>query len=239
MDGIKIFLAILPVFIFALYVYIHDNEKEPTNMLIKAFVFGMLIAIPCIYVESALSSAFYFLQKSYITSLLYVFLVIALVEEGYKFLATYILFYHDKNVNYTFDMIVYTTFLGLGFAFFENIIYLRSLPIASVILRGFTAVPVHLSCGIIMGYYSSLMKTDKKNFKTNLLKSLLIPISIHAFYNYYLVYISSLIRKLFTHNQSVMIIYSLLILLLGCLFLTVHYILSKCSLEDKKIKVKK
>ena len=238
MDGIKIFLAILPVFIFALYVYIHDNEKEPTNMLIKAFVFGMLIAIPCIYVESALSSAFYFLQKSYITSLLYVFLVIALVEEGYKFLATYILFYHDKNVNYTFDMIVYTTFLGLGFAFFENIIYLRSLPIASVILRGFTAVPVHLSCGIIMGYYSSLMKTDKKNFKTNLLKSLLIPISIHAFYNYYLVYISSLIRKLFTHNQSVMIIYSLLILLLGCLFLTVHYILSKCSLEDKKIKVK-
>jgi RsiW-degrading membrane proteinase PrsW (M82 family) len=163
MDGIKIFLAILPVFIFALYVYIHDNEKEPTNMLIKAFVFGMLIAIPCIYVESALSSAFYFLQKSYITSLLYVFLVIALVEEGYKFLATYILFYHDKNVNYTFDMIVYTTFLGLGFAFFENIIYLRSLPIASVILRGFTAVPVHLSCGIIMGYYSSLMKTDKKN----------------------------------------------------------------------------
>ncbi len=238
MDGIKIFLAILPVFIFALYVYIHDNEKEPTNMLIKAFVFGMLIAIPCIYVESALSSAFYFLQKSYITSLLYVFLVIALVEEGYKFLATYILFYHDKNVNYTFDMIVYTTFLGLGFAFFENIIYLRSLPIASVILRGFTAVPVHLSCGIIMGYYSSLMKTDKKNFKTNLLKSLLIPISIHSFYNYYLVYISSLIRKLFTHNQSVMIIYSLLILLLGCLFLAVHYILSKCSLEDKKIKVK-
>jgi len=239
MDGIKIFLAILPVFIFALYVYIHDNEKEPTNMLIKAFVFGMLIAIPCIYVESALSSAFYFLQKSYITSLLYVFLVIALVEEGYKFLATYILFYHDKNVNYTFDMIVYTTFLGLGFAFFENIIYLRSLPIASVILRGFTAVPVHLSCGIIMGYYSSLMKTDKKNFKTNLLKALLIPISIHAFYNYYLVYISSLIRKLFTHNQAIMIIYSLLILLLGCLFLTVHYILSKCSLEDKKIKVKK
>lgn len=239
MDGIKIFLAILPVFIFALYVYIHDNEKEPTNMLIKAFVFGMLIAIPCIYVESALSSAFYFLQKSYITSLLYVFLVIALVEEGYKFLATYIIFYHDKNVNYTFDMIVYTTFLGLGFAFFENIIYLRSLPIASVILRGFTAVPVHLSCGIIMGYYSSLMKTDKKNFKINLLKALLIPISIHAFYNYYLVYISSLIRKLFTHNQAIMIIYSLLILLLGCLFLTVHYILSKCSLEDKKIKVKK
>lgn len=239
MDGIKIFLAILPVFIFALYIYIHDNEKEPTNMLIKAFVFGMLIAIPCIYVESALSSAFYFLQKSYITSLLYVFLVIALVEEGYKFLATYILFYHDKNVNYTFDMIVYTTFLGLGFAFFENIIYLRSLPIASVILRGFTAVPVHLSCGIIMGYYSSLMKTDKKNFKINLLKALLIPISIHAFYNYYLVYISSLIRKLFTHNQAIMIIYSLLILLLGCLFLTVHYILSKCSLEDKKIKVKK
>jgi len=239
MEGIKFFLAILPVFVFALYVYIHDKEKEPTDLLISSFIFGILIAIPCIYVEGALTSAFSFLQKSYITSFIYVFLTIALVEEGYKFLASYIVYYPNKNVNYTFDMIVYTTFLGLGFAFFENIIYLRSLPIESVILRGFTAVPVHLSCGIIMGYYSSLMKTDKKNFKTNLLKALLIPISIHAFYNYYLVYISSLIRKLFTHNQSIMIIYSLLILLLGCLFLTVHYILSKCSLEDKKIKVRK
>lgn len=239
MEGIKIILAILPVFVFALYVYIHDTEKEPTHMLIKAFVFGMLIAIPCMYVESALSSSLYFLQKSYITSFLYVLIVIALVEEGYKFLATYILFYHDKNVNYTFDMIVYTTFLGLGFAFFENIIYLKTLPLSSVILRGFTAVPVHLSCGIIMGYYASLMKTDKKKFKKNLLKALLIPILIHGFYNYYLVYISTLIRKLFTYNQSIMITYSLLILLLGCLFLSVHYVLSKCSLEDKKIKVKK
>ncbi len=239
MEGIKIFLAILPVFVFALYVYIHDTEKEPTHMLIKAFVFGMLIAIPCMYVESALSSSLYFLQKSYITSFLYILIVIALVEEGYKFLATYILFYHDKNVNYTFDMIVYTTFLGLGFAFFENIIYLKTLPLSSVILRGFTAVPVHLSCGIIMGYYASLMKTNKKNFKKNLLKALLIPILIHGFYNYYLVYISTLIRKLFNYNQSIMITYSLLILLLGCLFLSVHYVLSKCSLEDKKIKVKK
>lgn len=165
MEGIKFFLAILPVFVFGLYVYIHDTEKEPTHMLIKAFVFGMLIAIPCMYVESALSSSLYFLQKSYITSFLYVLIVIALVEEGYKFLATYILFYHDKNVNYTFDMIVYTTFLGLGFAFFENIIYLKTLPLSSVILRGFTAVPVHLSCGIIMGYFTSLMKTNKRILK--------------------------------------------------------------------------
>ena len=239
MDGIKIFLAILPVFVFAVYVYVHDTEKEPTHMLIKAFLAGLLIAVPCMYVESALSSLFGFLQKTYITSFIYVLIVIALVEEGYKFLATYIFFYHDKNVNYTFDMIVYTTFLGLGFAFFENFIYLKALPLTSVILRGFTAVPVHLACGIIMGYYSSLMKTNKKNKINYLIKAILIPILIHGFYNYYLVYISSLIRKLFVYNQAIMIIYSLLILLLGCLFLSVHYVLSKCSIEDKKIKVRK
>ena len=39
----------------ALYVYVHDKEKEPTSLLISAFVFGILIAIPCIYVEGALS----------------------------------------------------------------------------------------------------------------------------------------------------------------------------------------
>ena len=238
MEHIKFFLAILPVFVFLLYVYVHDKEKEPTGLLISSFIFGILIAIPCIYVEGALSNTFTFLQKNYITSFLYVFFAIALIEEGYKFLATYIVFYPNKNVNYTFDMIVYTTFLGLGFSFFENMVYLKSIPLSSVILRAFTAVPVHLACGIIMGYYLSLVKINKKPVWLNTVKSIMYPVLIHTFYNYYLVYISNLIRRVFSNDKAIVITYSLLVLILGCLFLTVHYVLYKSSTEDKKIRVK-
>ena len=239
MEGIKFFLAILPVFVFALYVYVHDKEKEPTSLLISAFVFGILIAIPCIYVEGALSRTLSSLQSSYITSFLYVLICIALVEEGYKFLATYIVFYPNENVNYTFDMIVYTTFLGLGFSFFENLIYIKTISINSIILRAFTAVPVHLACGIVMGYYLSLMKTKPKDHYKNLAKGIIFPVLIHAFYNYYLIYLSTLIKKLFDIKTANIVIYSLLILMLACLFLTVHFVLYKSSIEDKKIKVTK
>ena len=239
MEGIKFFLAILPVFVFALYVYVHDKEKEPTDLLISSFIFGILIAIPCIYVESALTDTFSFLQKSYITSFIYVFISIALVEEGYKFLATYIVYYPNKNVNYTFDMIVYTSFLGLGFSFFENIVYLKTVSLTSIILRAFTAIPVHLSCGIIMGYYLSQMKTSIKGNWKPTLKAILVPVLIHTFYNYYLVYITNIFKRLFDTNKAIIVTYSLLVLILGCLFLIVHYVLYKSSVEDKKIKVTK
>jgi RsiW-degrading membrane proteinase PrsW (M82 family) len=241
MEGIKFFLAILPVFIFALYVYVHDKEKEPTNLLISSFVFGVLIAIPCMYVEGSLSTLFSFLQKSYVSSLLYVIICIGLVEEGYKFLASYIIFYPNENVNYTFDMIVYTSFIGLGFSFFENLMYLSSykISLSSVILRAFTAVPVHLSCGIIMGYYLSHVKSQIKPVWKSVLKAIFIPVLIHSLYNYYLIYISTIIKRLFEPNKAIIITYSLLVLILACLFLAVHYVLYKSSIEDKKIRVKK
>lgn len=239
MEGIKFFLAILPVFVFSLYVYIHDKEKEPTDLLISSFIFGILIAIPCIYVEGALTSNFSFLQKSYITSFIYVFLTIALVEEGYKFLASYIVYYPNKNVNYTFDMIVYTSFLGLGFSFFENIVYLKTVSLSAIILRAFTAVPVHLSCGIIMGYFLSQMKSSKKGSWKITLKALFIPVLIHTFYNYYLIYITNIFKRILDPTKAVIVTYSLLVLILGCLFLMVHYVLYKSSVEDKKIKATK
>lgn len=237
MEGLKFILAILPIFILALYVYVHDKEKEPTRLLLLSFAFGILICIPTLYVETALVNTFgSILQRSYITSFIYVFFCIALIEEGYKLLTSYIVFYHDKNVNYTFDMIVYCTFLGLGFSCFENAMYIKTLPIASIILRGFTAVPIHLSCGVIMGYYLSRVKSSKVDKRKNLIKSILIPTLIHAGYNYYLVYISNLIKKLFDFNTATIITYTLLVLILGILFLLVHYVLYKSSVEDKKIK---
>ena len=236
MERIKIILAILPIFILALYVYVHDKEKEPTRLLLLSFIFGILISIPTLYVEMVITKNLDFLQHSYITSFIYVFIGIALIEEGYKFLVTYTVLYPNKNVNYTFDMIVYCTFVGLGFAFFENLLYLNTISISSLILRGFTAVPIHLSCGIIMGYYLSIVKSEKKDKKKNFIKSIIYPTLIHTIYNYYLVYISNLIKKLFSFNTATIITYSLLVLLLGSLFLYVHYILYKSSEEDKKIK---
>lgn len=236
MEALKFFVAILPIFILAVYIYIHDKEKEPTSLLVMSFVCGMLICIPCIFVENTLSNVFSFLSGSLIKNLLYIILCIGFVEEGYKFLTTFLITRNNKEVNYTFDPIVYSTFVALGFAFFENIIYLRSVELTSMVLRAFTAVPVHISCGILMGYFLSLSKQPKQNVIKNLFLSCFTPTFIHSLYNFYLVYVANVIRLNFDKASSNQIIYTLLILILAVLFLTSNYVLSTSAERDKKIK---
>lgn len=235
MDVLKFFVAILPLFVLGLYIYVHDKEKEPTSLLIASFIVGALICIPCIYVEQALSNSLSFLTSNIVGCFLYVLICIAIVEEGYKYLGTYILIYDNKNNDYTFDAIVYTTFLALGFSFFENMIYLTQVPLQSMILRGFTAVPVHVACGVIMGYYFSKTKSSKENNKTNFFKAFMYPALIHGFYNYYLIYIAERIKTLMSAKTSIAIIYSFLVLLLSILYLGVHYIIIESSDNDRKI----
>ncbi len=239
MDAIKIFVAILPIFILTLYVYVHDKEKEPTSLLYISFIVGVLICIPCIYVENVIARYTNFLQANIAGAFLHVLLSIALVEEGYKYLASFIISYDNKNNNYTFDSIVYCAFVALGFAFFENLLYLKTLSLNSIVLRAFTAVPVHLSCGIMMGYFLSKAKQDIKREKINFLKALMAPVMVHSIYNYYLVYITSEFRIHLASSLVKPVTYTLLILILVVLFLFSHYLLVASAMSDKKIKKKK
>ena len=239
MDAIKIFVAILPIFILVLYVYVHDKEKEPTSLLFISFIVGVLICIPCIYVENVIARYTNFLQANIVGSFLYVLLTIALVEEGYKFLASFIISYDNKNNDYTFDSIVYCAFVALGFAFFENILYLKTISLNSIVLRAFTAVPVHLSCGIMMGYFLSKAKQDIKREKINFFKALMAPAITHAIYNYYLVYITNEFRIHLSTSFVKPVTYTLLILILVALFLFSHLLLVDSAIHDKKLKKKK
>ena len=45
MDVLKFFVAILPLFVLGLYIYVHDKEKEPTSLLIASFIVGALIVL--------------------------------------------------------------------------------------------------------------------------------------------------------------------------------------------------
>ena len=59
------------------------------------------------------------------------------------------------------------------------------------ILRAISAIPLHASCGVIMGYYIGLYAFKGK--KIELLKALVIPVFIHAFYNFLAGYSGELI----------------------------------------------
>ena len=195
-------LALLPIVILGYYTYSRDREKEPKKMLFKLFLGGLGSAILTIILSFVLRTIFPFFDgdpQNYgpIKLLVYTFIVIAFIEEFSKFIMTFLLSYHNKEYDELYDMIVYSVFVSLGFAWIENVLYVFQGGIAIAINRLLFSVPTHASVAVFMGYYLSFSKLADINHKEKLRKkyliySILIPIMLHGFYDY-LVYSNSYI----------------------------------------------
>lgn len=185
-------LIILPICILGLSIYDMDKEKESLKLLVKLMLSGILSCLLVLIISLFLINIFPIFNlnvESMNTGqmLLYAFICVALVEEGCKLLFLYITAYNHKENNYTFDMIVYSVFVSLGFAFFENVLYLSSGELMIGISRAFTAIPAHASYGVFMGIFLSKAKCydvkDLNKAKMYKLLSLIVPVLIHGLYD--------------------------------------------------------
>lgn len=196
-------LAILPTFLMGRYIYNNDRiEKEPTNLLVKLMASGILAAILTVILTAILTVIFPFFGNANTESFdpmslaVYVFFGIALIEEFSKWFFTTILSWKNKNFNHIYDAIVYSTFVSLGFATIENILYVFAnetvaAALGTAILRMLLSVPGHTFFGVMMGYYLGLAKLTAINNKKNksqkyLVLSLLVPATCHFLFDYLL-----------------------------------------------------
>lgn len=165
-------------------------EKEPKLELLKAFLMGCLSVILTLTISYILG-----IDKIKITSsnliqvAFYSFLGVALIEEFCKWICAHLFLRKNKEFNYLFDGIVYVTFVSLGFATIENILYTLNGGVSTVVIRAITTVPAHAFFGITSGYYYSLAKKERveKNMiksKKYLIFSLFLPFLLHGFYDF-------------------------------------------------------
>jgi RsiW-degrading membrane proteinase PrsW (M82 family) len=75
--------------------------------------------------------------------------------------------------------------VSMGFAAFENILYVFQGGFKVALLRAFTAIPAHATFGVIMGYYMGKSKFSKKKMKWNLI-GLMAAILFHGTYDFFL-----------------------------------------------------
>ena len=145
-----IIIALAPVFVIAIYIYFRDKyEREPIRLLLISLVVGCVITIPVALIEGFLAArgqAFEGLPSAAWNA----FIVAACTEELFKLLAFYLLIWSNRNFNEKFDGIVYASFISLGFAGIENVLYVTDGGMSVGITRAFTAVPAHALFGIIM-----------------------------------------------------------------------------------------
>ncbi len=181
-------LALAPVCIILVYVYYRDKyEKEPLLLLFEGLVAGGVMVFPILYFEQKIQiigASFTGIGLAFWSA----FMVAALVEEFFKFLAVYFLLWKNLNFNEEFDGIVYAVFVSLGFALVENVLYVFSNENGYQVgmMRAFTAVPAHALFGVMMGYRFGLAKFVPSKRAWYLFASFFVPFLFHGLYDFIL-----------------------------------------------------
>ena len=190
-DKIFLFLiAILPTLALLLFFMYSDKFKEPKKTVLSTFILGIFIIAPL--------EVFHYGTQMIIgepieyNAFFRAFFKASFLEELFKFCVLFFFCTKFTEFDEPMDGIVYGITASLGFAFWENLQYIympereltESLQVAW--MRAFTAVPSHAFDGIIMGFFIGRHYFRDYKTKINLVWALLIPVTLHGFYDWVL-----------------------------------------------------
>ena len=188
---IYILAAVLPAAFLLRYIYRKDTiEKEPPMLLFSLLLLGVaaaLVSIVLEYLGRSVLSVFADAGSPAYTILL-AFIVVAVVEEGTKFIFLKLKTWKNPNFNFRFDGIVYAVFISLGFAAFENISYVLGYGLTAAVTRAVLAIPGHMGFAVFMGLFYGRAKMcehmGKNGSKTlNLWAGYFAAVALHGFYD--------------------------------------------------------
>ncbi len=206
--------ALAPAVALCVYVFKKDRvEKEPAGLLTLLLFMGVVVIVPVLIFSepfTAIHSAIFGNMPSgpvvgRISIAWDAFINVALLEEGFKWLALILITRNNKNFNSLFDGMIYAVFVSLGFAGAENVMYCLMNGWATAVMRAVLSVPGHMFFAVLMGYYYSFWHMyDKANKFEKSLKtlgkipsdavefdskrfvvlSLVMPVLAHGLYDY-------------------------------------------------------
>lgn len=177
-------LALAPGAAIGLYIYLKDkHEREPLGLLMRSFFFGILSVFVTLLISRVIGAFITIDEQSVGEQAVHAFLIVALVEEFSKFIFVRGILYNNPNFNEPFDGIVYSVMVSMGFATFENILYVTDGGISTALMRMFTAVPAHATFAILMGFYLGKAKFEhKKSYYA--IHALAVAALFHGAYDY-------------------------------------------------------
>ena len=191
-NPILIAAAVIPAIVLLRFVYKEDRlDKESPGLLLSLVIFGILSTFAAIVTEQIGEAILGILlpQSSTAYNVLLYFVVVALSEEGFKYLLLKKRTWYSSEFNCQFDGVVYAVFVALGFALWENISYVLMYGLSTALVRAVTAVPGHACFGVFMGVWYGLAKRlhgQGRDGASRLCRvlALLLPAFLHGCYDF-------------------------------------------------------
>lgn len=232
---VVLLLTIVPsILLLMLILYSDRKSREPLLMILicifsGAFTICVSLLLDKIILKAHLIGGDLFTDVNSYS--VYRILMLAGVEEYAKLLILYIFLYRNKDYDDIYDGFVYSSIIALSFSLVETFMYVFTESTyqdmtSLAVLRNFTAIPLHITCGIVMGYFISLEKFSKNRKKkfTNMICALFVPTMIHSVYNIFFSVVS------FT-NASTVSVFTIILFILSIYFIGIMFILKINSLN--------
>ena len=190
-NPILMIAAVVPAIFLMRQVYRADRlDKEPRNLLVSLVFLGILSTLIAVILETI---GQYILSpldpNSVIYNALLYFIVVGLSEEWGKYIVLKLKTWKHPAFNCQFDGVVYSVFVSLGFALWENIQYVSMYGLTTALVRAVTAVPGHACFGVFMGIWYGMAKRyefagEYDKAKKARIMCVLLPAFIHGVYDF-------------------------------------------------------
>ena len=164
-----------------------DHEPEPPLAVLGVFALGCASAFATLSLRPWLEPLIPW-EPEWWMHAFDAFVVTAGVEEFLKISACAVFLTWHREVDEPLDGLLYGAAAGLGFASFENALYvLRTSEASLALMRGFTATLVHATCTGLIGLALVSARLCGKHTLRWVLGALGLAIALHGTYDYFLI----------------------------------------------------
>jgi len=191
--NIWIFLSSIvgPALFWMVYYYLKDRYRpEPIVNLGSAYLLGLVAAFACLKTFELLpffglhSDAFLIAEKNHTLFLAYCLCVVGPIEELFKFLPFLFILMRFRKFDERMDGIIYASVIALGFASFENFLYLPFLDRFTLFGRAIATPLTHSIFSSIWGYTAGSAKLTKRSILKASVVGLFISALFHGLFDY-------------------------------------------------------
>lgn len=195
MESLKmLFYSLLPAVLLVGYVLYRDRKRpEPAIRIVQALIYGLFSALLSVPLAMALEGLLlnsdyglmYFLP--FVRGIVSAFVGAAISEESMKLLMLWLMLRNCDDYDEALDGIVYAVCIGMGFAGFENVLYIFFSGEESwrqiALVRGVLAVPGHYIDAVLMGFFYSLTHFYPLRFRKYRYLVWIAPVLAHGIYD--------------------------------------------------------
>ena len=184
--------AIVPSVLLVWYFHARDAYPEPARMIWRTFGLGVLTVLPVLTIGIPIHLAVARIEQPVLASAFEALFVAAIPEEFFKLVVLVLYSMRKQEFDEPMDGIVYGVVASLGFATFENLLYVMDGGTGVAFSRAFSAVPLHAFLGAIMGYYVGQAWKNPGRRTEFILRGYAIAVFLHAVYDFPLMAMNAL-----------------------------------------------